>query len=175
MAGSVNKVILVGQCADLYRQGWSTTRIARHLHIPISRARGFLLDASVQMRSRSQALLMVDDLNAHLRGRRRQFTPEWKANIAAGRQAWGAANAKGTSRKPSGYIEHTRGAAKGKAVHRQVAETMLGRALMRSEVVHHTDRNRANNDPSNLLVMTRAEHTALHRREDRQSSGNHQA
>lgn len=45
--------------------------------------------------------------------------------------------------------------------HRAVAEDMLGRSLTSDEAVHHIDGNRQNNDPSNLQVMTRAEHDKI--------------
>lgn len=50
----------------------------------------------------------------------------------------------------------------GRHAHRVVAEKMLGRPLNPNEVVHHIDRNIRNNDPSNLQVMSRIAHTALH-------------
>jgi len=46
--------------------------------------------------------------------------------------------------------------------HRVVAEQMLGRALVKGEIVHHIDGNRRNNDPSNLRIMTQSEHVKLH-------------
>ena len=46
--------------------------------------------------------------------------------------------------------------------HRYVMEQYLGRKLSRNEVVHHKDRNRMNNDISNLEVMSVSEHTRLH-------------
>lgn len=46
--------------------------------------------------------------------------------------------------------------------HRRVAESKLGRALLRGEIVHHKDLNKRNNDPSNLDVLTRAEHIREH-------------
>jgi hypothetical protein len=46
--------------------------------------------------------------------------------------------------------------------HRLVAERILGRPLRDDEVVHHIDHNRQNNVPSNLMVMTNAEHMRLH-------------
>lgn len=46
--------------------------------------------------------------------------------------------------------------------HRLVAEKSLGRPLKRSEHVHHIDRNKANNTPENLLVMSNGTHTRLH-------------
>jgi len=50
----------------------------------------------------------------------------------------------------------------GKHLHRVVAEQGLGRKLKRNEVVHHLDGNKLNNDPDNLIVMTRQEHSRLH-------------
>lgn len=52
----------------------------------------------------------------------------------------------------------------GEKEHRYIIEQLLGRKLGCDEVVHHIDGNRANNDISNLAVMTRGEHSALHRR-----------
>lgn len=49
--------------------------------------------------------------------------------------------------------------------HRKVMEDYLGRKLRPDEIVHHKDHNRANNDISNLEVMTRSEHSRLHARE----------
>lgn len=49
--------------------------------------------------------------------------------------------------------------------HRVVAEQMLGRPLQRGEIVHHIDGNKHNNDPSNLRVMSQADHLRLHRAE----------
>ena len=52
----------------------------------------------------------------------------------------------------------------GKLVHQHVAEKyVLGRQLYRGEVVHHKDRNKQNNHPSNLHVFSsQAEHERAH-------------
>ena len=50
----------------------------------------------------------------------------------------------------------------GKHAHRAAVEAQLGRQLTSSEIVHHIDGNRHNNDLSNLVVMTRAEHAREH-------------
>ncbi len=50
----------------------------------------------------------------------------------------------------------------GRHEHRLVAEQTLGRPLKAGEIVHHIDGNIRNNDPSNLQVMTQAEHMRAH-------------
>ena len=49
--------------------------------------------------------------------------------------------------------------------HKLVAEDILGRSLKPGEVVHHIDEDRANNSPSNLQVMTKADHRRHHARQ----------
>ena len=46
--------------------------------------------------------------------------------------------------------------------HRLVMEKYLGRYLTKDEVVHHIDRNKKNNDISNLQLMGKGEHTHYH-------------
>lgn len=46
--------------------------------------------------------------------------------------------------------------------HRVIMEKLLKRKLKTEEVVHHIDRNRSNNELSNLRVMTNKEHLNLH-------------
>jgi len=48
--------------------------------------------------------------------------------------------------------------------HRLVAERMIGRSLLPGEQVHHRDGNKANNDPTNLEVMTSWSHHAVRHR-----------
>lgn len=59
--------------------------------------------------------------------------------------------------------EHPRSRSNGcVAVHILVAEHRIGRYLEDGEVVHHLDRDRYNNAPANLCVMTSREHRVLH-------------
>lgn len=46
--------------------------------------------------------------------------------------------------------------------HRAIAMATLGMVLGGDMIVHHKDGNKFNNDPSNLVVMTNAEHSKYH-------------
>ena len=51
--------------------------------------------------------------------------------------------------------------------HHYVMFNKIGRPLQPNECVHHIDRDRSNNDISNLRLMTKSEHAKLHMLEDR--------
>jgi hypothetical protein len=54
--------------------------------------------------------------------------------------------------------------------HRLIMEGVLGRYLTDSEVVHHIDGDKQNNDPKNLMLLnSRSEHMRLHRQEQKES------
>lgn len=46
--------------------------------------------------------------------------------------------------------------------HVMIMERIIGRRIKRSEVVHHKDEDKTNNNPSNLELMTRSQHCAHH-------------
>jgi hypothetical protein len=85
-----------------------------------------------------------------------------KKKLSLSQFANGERKAKGISLKPAGYFEITRGNNKGKLLHRVIMEQHLGRTLRHDEIVHHKDRNRENNDISNLQVMTKKQHSRHH-------------
>lgn len=51
--------------------------------------------------------------------------------------------------------------------HIYIMEQHIGRKLLPNEVVHHIDKNKTNNDISNLLLLTQSEHSKLHRELDK--------
>lgn len=46
--------------------------------------------------------------------------------------------------------------------HRAVAEKLIGRRLPSQIIVHHMDEDTKNNDPRNLMLLRRREHSAIH-------------
>lgn len=76
----------------------------------------------------------------------------------------------GRSIASNGYVlvmvgkEHPLADVRGYAYeHRLVASEKIGRTLRDDEHVHHVDGNKTNNDPSNLMVVSREEHGVEHR------------
>lgn len=152
--------------ADLYASGKSIHDVADALGTNYSRARKHLLAAGVVLRTKAAGTRLAGPKLAALRrGKKRTFTAAWRKNISVARQRHANKHALGVSLKPSGYLEFTRGPNKGRAVHVVVLEEHIGRPLADDEVVHHIDGDRLHNDVSNLLLMTRAAHSAHHGRE----------
>lgn len=50
--------------------------------------------------------------------------------------------------------------------HRRIAELKIGRKLRKGEIVHHIDGNKLNNNPDNLVVLSRADHGRIHQLTD---------
>lgn len=150
----------------MYESGMSTREIARELGVSPSRARRMLLGEGVVMRSLSDALGCSESFHSYVQSRegvsRGPMSEPQKRKLSASRLAWADANAKGLA-VSHGYLTFTRGQHKGRRLHVVLMEQHLGRELGPDEVVHHIDGDRLNNALSNLAVMTRDEHSRLHR------------
>lgn len=154
--------------AKEYFLGKSLTEISTLFDTPVSTVRNRLLAEGIKLRSRGDGVRLAGPkISSALKGRKREFTSDWKQSIRDSRKAWGEKNAAGVSLKPNGYIAITRGPNKGRSIHIVKMEERLGRKLKHDEVVHHIDGNRTNNDSNNLALLTRSGHARLHRREQR--------
>jgi hypothetical protein len=73
---------------------------------------------------------------------------------------------RGTGSIRFGYLMNTKNGVS-KFEHIEVAERALGRSLPSGAIVHHIDKNRMNNAPTNLVIcQSAAYHRLIHRRMD---------
>ena len=166
---SVNKVAVdVDLLQRLYvDEGMSLPAVSIELGITISTARARLKELGL-LRCRADAIRIARDqgrLGSGTRGTKRAFTDEWRKNISGARLKQAEVTAKGLSRTRRGYVKYTRGPNKHRAAHVVEMEAQIGRRLLPHEVVHHKDHDKHNNEPSNLMLMTRSEHSRIHGKE----------
>lgn len=115
-------------------------------------SRGGLMPQSISPQRREKTCL-------HCQAR--FVVPAYRAETAryCSTACWGRARSERADSK--GRAWYRRGESR-RYDHQDVAEQSIGRPLQSDEVVHHRDGDTSNNDPSNLQVMTRAEHMRLH-------------
>lgn len=63
----------------------------------------------------------------------------------------------------NGYVVRYTGNGEGKKEHIAIMEAHVGRAIKPTEIVHHINGDRSDNRLENLQLMTRGEHSRLHR------------
>lgn len=63
--------------------------------------------------------------------------------------------------RTDGYIQITSGPYKGKLLHRLIYEEVYG-PIPKGYTIHHIDGDKTNNNPSNLMLLTKSNHHKLH-------------
>lgn len=144
----------------------SIHKIAKQLGKSYSDVRYYLLKYGIKLRDRKQGVIEAFKDGRPGSGHAQPHTAEARTKMSEARRKRAELTAVGFSIKPNGYVEYTRGTNKGRSVHVVTMEEHIGRKLNKNEVVHHINRNRSDNRLENLQLMTRAEHSRLHRKEE---------
>ena len=63
--------------------------------------------------------------------------------------------------RTDGYIQITSGPNKGKLLHRLIYEEVFG-SIPKGYTIHHKDGDKTNNNPGNLMLLTKSNHHKLH-------------
>ena len=145
--------------------GWkSIADIGKEFGVPLSTVRARLLSSGVKLRTAVEGMTRTKREGRGISPLTGKYarTPEIIDKLRRSKIAQGDLHAKGTSKKPSGYVEFTRGPNKGRPVHDVVMEEATGHLVTKEFVVHHIDGVRDNNVSENLVLMTRAAHARLH-------------
>lgn len=155
---------------EMYLSGMSICEISEEINIPKSTLRFRFLKAGI-LRTRTEALQNAGSRGrlSHNKGVKREFTPEWCANISKARSEIATLTAVGVDIS-KGYARFTRGKFKGEFVHKVVMKLWLGRELVDGECVHHINHDKTDNSIDNLALLTTSGHTRLHRFEDKISA-----
>lgn len=62
-----------------------------------------------------------------------------------------------------GYLINCKDRNNKKEIHREVYEKYYNVKLSSNDIIHHIDGNKLNNDPKNLVKVSRAEHVRIHK------------
>lgn len=163
-----NDPVAIAKIISLYDSEMSIPDVAEKLDFKQSAVR-MVLKRAGKLRTRAEAVRLANKqgkIPSRKGVKRGPMDEATRAKLSESHLKLGELNAKGFSKKPSGYIEHTRGPNKSRSVHVTTFECRIGRRILKDEVVHHVDGNRSNNEENNLALMTRAAHSRLHRREE---------
>jgi transposase-like protein len=152
------------QLIAAYESGRSTKEVAKQFDLSYTQVRQRLIKLGVTLRTPGQAAkLATPKLSKIRKGKKhRPRSEETRRKMAVAK----AGKGKGRSPKRAGYVMITMGEHKYRGEHTVIMEQILGRRLRPGEEVHHKDGDKHNNDPSNLELLTKAEHARLHRRRE---------
>ena len=147
----------------LYISGFSIPKVSNKVGLSRSAVR-YWVKKKGMLREKGDGIRLAGILGnlSHNKGKTIEMSDEWKENIRKGKLRHGETHAKGTTKKPNGYIEVTRGVNKGRSEHVVIIENKIGRRLQKNECVHHINGIRHDNRIENLQLMTRSEHARLH-------------
>ena len=74
--------------------------------------------------------------------------------------------------RTDGYIQITSGPYKGKLLHRLIYEEVYG-SIPKGYAIHHIDGDKTNNNPGNLMLLSKSNHHSLHMNKTNHPRWNH--
>lgn len=139
----------------------STTEIAKIVQKSVSTVRRLLIREKVKLRTRAEGIRNCKTLGMGRKGKKFVFSAEHKKNISL-------AKLKSTKYKrkriaPNGYVR-IRIDNKEYDEHRYIMAKELGAQIDKDIVVHHINGDKTDNSKENLQLLTRSEHSSLHRK-----------
>lgn len=153
-----------------YDEGFSCKRISNAIHISVGAVFNHLeKNGMVRQKSEARKYSYVSLTPEHIERIRelgkRERSDETRKKLSESKKTHRPGHAK---KRDDGYItvyypDHPDATNDGYVMqHRLIMEQHIGRRLEKNEVVHHKNRNRADNRLENLQLMTASEHMSMH-------------
>lgn len=161
----------IGLIITDYNLGMSSTQIGNKYNISGTHIVRLLRSSDIPIRSPSERLKLSQNrpevkeklsLAATARRLSEESKDKLRKRIGSKNHNWN----NGLCITKSGYLQFTASKANGehagRLLHILICEHKYGRKLQDGEHVHHIDKNKLNNNPNNLVILTASEHAKLH-------------
>lgn len=135
----------------------SASQVAKRFGCTSTTIKNYLVKYGIPVKSQSTVMsgrTLSEDhkekVSKTLSHGKREENPNWKGGVTY------------SGRKKNGLYRKILVDGKYVLEHRYVMEQSLGRKLVKGEEVHHINGNKQNNDISNLILLSKSEHSKLH-------------
>lgn len=148
--------ITMDQCREakrLYESGESLSEIGRKINLSVVAVKNRIKIAGGALRCRSEAAKIRATHPISKNRSRGASHYNWHGGKTRSQGYAMTLNKSHPSARMGGYVPD----------HILVIESVIGRHLENGEIVHHVNGDKTDNTPSNLRIVTRAEHVRIHK------------